>query len=590
MMTVLKHTLLLSLTLIVEMAQASVFESSDLAQAYAYLNQIRIKAGLTEFSQNAQLEIAAFNHANYLTNNLIIGHYENQGIFGFTGVYPKDRTMNAGYRSSLVSENVSSGNVNSIDSIEKLMGAIYHRFGFLDFVHDEVGIGIAQISLESPNSIYTYNMGNTEYNALCEGPAFSGTGYYYFNVCEPNIKIDATAFEKVKEKAMGNNPNIVVWPVNNDEEVPPAFFEEIPDPLPDYAVSGNPISIQFNPLVFTTVNITRFELYVEPDNSQVHPTRLLTQSTDPNKKMSNLQYALFPLKRLEWNTAYRVEVEYTSNLGEETVIWHFKTRDLGVPLFTVQGDNEEILISSDIFTFVVYVPPTVTFPKIGRINYLFPSKTAVETLFEDGNTLWINLLGEIDQEIRFNFSGERQFVVKIRDKSLSEESVSVEENLGICEPAIFSANVLHIPALYYTHSPDAKPIVLWVNLERIGEDLFHVTHFGLKKNAEEPCETAATLSPNMDLHIYLVPEELTILFPNWRDNSKQMVLQHKGHLQFQITADSFSPMTPSLADKTVPSDQNKTGSNRYNFYNLYIILTLLLILGIIAVVIYFGRA
>jgi hypothetical protein len=589
MMTVLKHTLLLSLALIVEMAHANVFEPSDLEQAYAYLNQIRAKAGLTEFSRNAQLEIAAFNHANYLANNLIIGHYENQGIFGFTGVYPKDRTMNAGYRSTLVSENVSSGNVNSIDSIEKLMGAIYHRFGFLDLVHNEVGIGIAQISLQNPNSVYTYNMGNTEYNALCEGPAFSGVGHYYLNVCEPNIKIDATVFEKVKEKAMGNNPNIVVWPVNNDDDVPPAFFEEIPDPLPDYSVSGNPISIQFNPLVFTTVNITRFELYVAPNNSQVHPTRLLSQKTDPNGKMSNLQYALFPLERLEWNTDYRVEVEYTSNLGEETLIWHFKTRDLGVPLFTVQGDNEEILISSDIFTFVVYVPPTVIFPKIGRINYLFPSKATIETLFEDGNTLWINLLGEIDQEILFNFSGERQFVVKIADKHISEESV--EKNLDICAPAIFSSNVLHLPTLYYTHSPDAKPIVLWVNLEHLREHLFQVTHFGFKKNAAEPCETAATLSQNLDLHIPLVPEKLTVLFPNWRDQSGQMVLQHKGYLQFQITADSFSPTAPFFADKTDQSVQNETGSNQYNFYNLYyIILVFILILGLITIVIYFGRA
>jgi len=584
MMTTLKHTLLLSLALIVEMAQASVFEPNDLEQAYAYLNQIRAKAGLTEFSRNSLLEMAASNHANYLANNVMIGHYENQGIFGFTGVYPKDRTMNAGYRSALVSENVSSGNVNSIDSIEKLMGAIYHRFGFLDLVHNEVGIGIAQISLHSPNSVYTYNMGNTEYHVLCEEPAFSGVGHYYFNVCEPNINIDATAFEKAKEKAIGNNPNIVVWPVNNDDDVPPAFFEEIPDPLPDYAVSGNPISIQFNPLVFTTVNITRFELYVEPDNSQVHPTRLLSQKTDPNRKISNLQYALFPLERLEWNTDYRVEVEYITNLGEETLIWHFKTRDLEVPLFTVQGENEEILISPDMFTFVVYVPPTVTFPKIGRINYIFPSKTAVETLFEDGNTLWINLLGEIEQEIRFNFSGERQFVVKIADKSISEESV--EENIDICEPANFLANVLYLPTLYYTHSPDTKAIAFWVNLEHIREDLFQVTHFGFKKNAAEPCETAATLSPNLDLHIPLVPEELTILFPNLHDKSGEMVLQHKGYLQFQITADSFSPMTPSLADKTDKSVQNQAGSNQYN---LYLILTLISILGIITIVVYFGR-
>jgi len=296
----------LFLLLATEMALAGVFEPQSLDQAYAYLNQLRASAGLTEFSQKNQLEIAAFNHANYLADNFMTGHYEAQGTIGFTGVFPKDRTINAGYRSLSVSENVSTGNTNSIDSIDRLMSAIYHRLGFLDFVHNEICIGIAKVSLEDPNSYsaYTYNMGNAEYNALCEDSAFSGSGHYYFNVCEPNININANTYQNVKVKAMGNNPNIVVWPVNGDHNVPPVFFEESPDPLPDYSISGYPISIQFNPLLFTKVNISTFKLYQEQDNSEVQPTRLLSQSTDPNGKLSTLQYALFPLKRLEWNRAY----------------------------------------------------------------------------------------------------------------------------------------------------------------------------------------------------------------------------------------------------------------------------------------------
>jgi len=289
------------------------------------------------------------------------GHYEAHGTFRFTGVSPKDRTINA-------------------DSIDRLMSAIYHRFGFLDFVHNEIGIGIAKVSLEDPNSYsaYTYNMGNTEYNALCEGPAFSGSGHYYLNICEPNININANTFENVKVKAMGNNPNIVVWPVSDSNNVPPVFFEESPDPLPDYSISGYPISIQFNPLVFTQVNISTFKLYREQDNSEVQPTRLLSQSTDPNGKFSTLQYALFPLKRLDWNRAYWAKVEYTSNLGDETLRWRFETKNLGVPLFTVQGEHEEILIPKNTPTFVVYVPPTLNFPNIGKINYTFPSGTTVD--------------------------------------------------------------------------------------------------------------------------------------------------------------------------------------------------------------------
>jgi uncharacterized protein YkwD len=113
--------LLFSLLLAVEIALAGVFEHQSLEQAYAYLNQIRASANLTEFSPNPQLEIAAFNHANYLVDNFITGNYEVPGTFGFTGISPKDRTINAGYRSLSVSENVSTGNANSIDSIDRLM-------------------------------------------------------------------------------------------------------------------------------------------------------------------------------------------------------------------------------------------------------------------------------------------------------------------------------------------------------------------------------------------------------------------------------------------------------------------------------------
>ena len=83
--------------LAIKIASAGVFDPSDLGQAYTYLNQLRARAGLTEFLHNPQLEIAALNHANYLANNIMTGHNESQGLFGFTGVSPKDRVVYSGY-------------------------------------------------------------------------------------------------------------------------------------------------------------------------------------------------------------------------------------------------------------------------------------------------------------------------------------------------------------------------------------------------------------------------------------------------------------------------------------------------------------
>ncbi len=578
--------ILFSLLLAVEITLAGVFEPQSLEQAYAYLNQIRASANLTEFSQNPQLEIAAFNHANYLVDNFMTGHYEVPGTFGFTGVSPKERTINAGYRSLSVSENVSTGNANSIDSLDRLMSAIYHRFGFLDLVNNEIGIGIAKVSLETPNSYsaYTYNMGNSEYNTLCEGPAFSGKGRYYFNACEPNVNINANTYQNVKIKAMGNNPNIVVWPVNDEQNVPPVFFEETPDPLPDYSVSGYPISIQFNPLVFTQVNLNTFKLYQEQDNREIQPTRLLSQSTDPNGKLSTFQYALFPLKRLEWNRAYWAEVEYTSHLGMETLRWRFETRDLGVPIFTVQGENEEIFISKNTPTFVVYIPPTLNFPKIGRINYTFPPGATVETAFEDGNTLWINLSAKIGQEINFNFSGERHFMVKITVEESLEETVeesleeeSLEETVEECEQTTFFSKILHIPTLHYTSSQEKRPIILWADLELIGDRLFKIIRYNFKTARAEPCEATATLSPNLNLHLPVVPEELMILFQNWHSSTAESInLQYIGDLQFKIVTENFSPKTTFKHDK---QSLNQDNAQILLILMIILILTAIVILG-----------
>jgi len=399
---------LLSLVFIASSTSASTYDPADLQQAYTYLNQLRERAGMTPFSQNRELATAASNHANYLTDNSMTGHYENEGDPGFTGIEPKDRTASAGYLSLLVAENVSSNEMTSVDSIDGLMSAIYHRLGFLDFVKDEVGIGIAQIQKPNFRSSYVYNMGNSGYNALCQGPAFTGIGTYYTEVCHPELKLAGTEYDKVTTTAQGNNPKIILWPVEGDREIPPAFFEESPDPLPDYSVSGYPISIQFNPLSFTQVNLSQFKLYRESDHSEIQSTRLLTKKTDPNKKLTDLEFVLFPLERLEWNTQYRAEVKY----DDQTLSWRFQTKSPGAPLFTIEGNSEVLKVPPNA-DFAVYLPPTQRYPDLGQLNYKFNQGVEVKASFKDNNTLLLNLSGKTGQKATFTLSGKRDFSVEL---------------------------------------------------------------------------------------------------------------------------------------------------------------------------------
>jgi PKD domain/Cysteine-rich secretory protein family len=393
---------------------AGISHATDTDDAYSYLNQLRQRADMLNYQRNTTLERSALNHAIYnATNPIPGGHYEQAGLTGFTGVEPKDRTANAGYRSLTVSENVSWDNdpsSTSKHSIDGLMSAIYHRFGFLTFSNNEVGVGISKIT---QNNAYVYNMGNSDLNALCQGVTFSGAGKYYYSVCQPDIKIEATRFESALAVTQGNNPVIVKWPTNDDNDVPPAFYEESPDPLPDYSVSGYPISVQFNPLSFTSVTMNSFRLFNATDNSEILPTRLLDKTTDPNHKFSELEFALFPLERLAWNTTYRVEVDYTSNTGSDKLVWQFKTRDVGVPLYRIQAQGDVLQIPSNVPSIAVYVPPTISYPSMGGLSYDYTSGMNLQVESIDDNTVKLNVSGSVGQQAVFTIFDGRTFTVQI---------------------------------------------------------------------------------------------------------------------------------------------------------------------------------
>jgi len=136
-----------------------------------YLNALRVKAGVPAFTEQVNLRASAQNHSDYMQTNKIFGHYEDSSKTGYTGDNGADRAIYAGYFSRTVSENVSYGTTTVQGSIDSLFSAIYHRFGFLNLVSDEVGIG-------TNNKFYTYNMGNGTLNDLCQNTTYTGGSYY----------------------------------------------------------------------------------------------------------------------------------------------------------------------------------------------------------------------------------------------------------------------------------------------------------------------------------------------------------------------------------------------------------------------------
>jgi hypothetical protein len=350
-------------------------------EARTYLDHVRDAMHMQQLLPNSMLESAAQAHANYLLLNNISSHNETEGLHSFTGVIPADRAFHAGYLSSHVSENLSTKNPSAESSMDGLFSAIYHRFGFLSPDIDEIGIGIAQDQNNSDKSAFVYLMGNAPLNTLCDSKDFSGNGEYVYQVCSDKaFRIKKTLFNAALNEIRRDNPKIIFYPYEEQQNIVPAFYTEDPDPLPDYEVSGFPISVEFNDYFFDNVKLLSFRLYKQ--DKEITDVRLMDEHNDPNQKLQANQYALFPLKRLEYDTRYRVEIIYRSNQKTETLVWNFQTQKFQQPLHIIT-QQEETLNLENTQEQIIYFRPLSTSELL--FNFKFPRSVDVD--FIDYNTI-----------------------------------------------------------------------------------------------------------------------------------------------------------------------------------------------------------
>jgi hypothetical protein len=319
------------------------YEMSDVLSG---LNRIREAIGMPPLQENSVLAKAAQAHADYLVSHHISSHHENKSQKGFTGKKPIDRALYAGYLARFVGENLSTKNRNSQASLDGLFSAIYHRFGFLNPLFDEAGIGISQDRLDPDNSAFVYLMGNSELERLCHINSFRGSGSYMEKGCK-NLKhrIDARAYKGAKSTISSLSPSIIKYPYDGQDEVPPAFYNETPDPLPDHDVSGFPVSIEFNNPKRKNVKLVYFRLF-EKNGDELKSTRLLNKHSDAHHMLSSYQFALLPLERLKYDTEYVVKVKYTMSGKSHTLNWSFSTIKPVEELVTIHKKHDEITLKA----------------------------------------------------------------------------------------------------------------------------------------------------------------------------------------------------------------------------------------------------
>ena len=355
-----------------------------------YLNMLRIKSGLIPFQSNKILTKASKNHANYLTNHLTYGHKENKNFKDFTGVYASERIQEVGFSAPQVIENVSANNKNYKESIDGLFSAIYHRMAFLDFRSDIIGIGVSQNKSYPSHTAFVYDMSAKALEKL----------YKQDNINQEQL---TKAIESNKNK----NSKMVIYPYDKQRDVPPAFFDELPDPLPNHRVSGYPISVSFNPAIYKNAKLLSFQLF-NRDGIEVTNTTILDAKRDPNRRLTNMDFILFPLKRLAWNQHYYVKFKAIVDKKIIEKKWSFHTRKFNLPIYSVTKNNNTFSLNKGA-SCILYFPPTSKEDLLGDIGY--PSNYDID--FIDKNTIKLTLLSTKKTETLLNLGRHH---VKIYEK------------------------------------------------------------------------------------------------------------------------------------------------------------------------------
>ncbi len=405
--------------LIITLLICNVF-AADEQLALKYINSLRQSTGLNKLAHNKTLDIAAQNHADYISDiyskyskNLM--HKEDNLTYPseyYTGESSKQRGVHIGYRSLYNFENLSGGHKNIFVSIDSLMSAIYHRFTFLKNNIDEIGIGVNK--LNKRHKVYNYNMGNSLINELCKGASFGGKGKYVYNVCgNKDLRIENTLYAMTKYHFPENSPKHIIWPPKNGRNIPPVFFEEYPDPLPNISVSGYPISIEFNNFYYDDKDIViqSFKLFDENDN-EITNAMVMDYSNDPNSKHTRFQFTLFPMDRLEWNHIYKVEIVYYVDNEPKDISWRFLTKDIGYPYYKINGTKDTIKVKSDNH-YALYFVPTDENDTFKSWKLLCKPKTKKQITYIDKNTILFKLTGEIGDTCSLKLSNLKKIKIQI---------------------------------------------------------------------------------------------------------------------------------------------------------------------------------
>lgn len=244
---------------------------------------------------------------------------------------------------------------------------------------------------------------------LPDGARYLESGRYR-RPCAGELDVAVEYLDRLDELRRRPLPAAVLWPPRGATSVPPAFFIEEPDPLPDLEVSGYPVSVQFNPGFVDRPLVRSFRLWRldAEGRTEIREVRLLDAETDPNKLLSRHEFALFPLQRLNWGTDYEVELIAETDGKPYRQIWRFTTRGSDRPMFTIDRPQQRIVVQTGQPVWL-YLPPTRSQPHTvlgSRVEHLRANRVKVDAI--DPNTLEVRVEAQVCDRIKLAFEDRRQ--------------------------------------------------------------------------------------------------------------------------------------------------------------------------------------
>jgi len=371
----------------------------------------RTHAGLIPFQSNKYLDKSATAHAKYIIGNQRTGHNEQKGRYGYTGRTPDQRIRNAGYGSSFIMENISINTKTQHEAIDTLFSAVYHRFVFLNLERDEIGMGQAKTSKKRKIlNAYVYDFGSSSVVKMCRKMyRLKPATYYTKHVCKKNkIMIPWNTFESKKNMMRRKNASIVRYPYHEQKNVSPAFYNESPDPLPGYKVSGYPISVQINPAYYKKVKLYSFKLYDKNGKSFKH-VKIIDKKNDRNHLFNAYEYALMPLKRLAYASKYTAIFDVSLDGIRKQIKWSFYTKTFQKKVYDITDNITKLTVKrgADIILYIV--------PK-NRKDILkgYSSKGGLKVSFLDPNTLKVQLPKKASKgRVRLYLSNKKRIIFTI---------------------------------------------------------------------------------------------------------------------------------------------------------------------------------